>query len=472
MVLELVDVSIPGAEHLLRGFLKGSLIVIRGAPGTGKTVFAATYLHEGVVRCGEPGVYASLGEDRRKFYGFMKNFGMDFEKLENAGLFRFLSLPTLLETGISDIFAEIFEATDSIGARRLVIDPFTALSRGFRNEAEARAFLHTLLSNIVSRLRCTTILVKEELELEGGYGFEDYVADALICLRTTKFEDRLLREVNLIKTRGSEIRSPTVCATLSGGFKLLPRQKVPGPPGNPRYEPPRDPPGAYTTGIPELDDEIGGYPDDSILLWEITPQVTFHEYSLVVAPALASFLAKNRPYVVLPSIGITWRAVRDLYANYYGIPESKLNELLRILTIGPIEVKPPPYVRLLRGQTWQEILGEFRDVVHSLAKETKQHIVRLLGADTLIAAFGEEIFRFFEMWVSCFKETGGLAMLIAKPVHPHLIRVLSSMVDMHFKITKKHGCILLYGKKPETPLYAVQPDPEKSALIPKITPIV
>lgn len=67
------------------------------------------------------------------------------------------------------------------------------------------------------------------------------------------------------------------------------------------------------------------------------------------------------------------------------------------------------------------------------------------------------------------KETGGLAMLVAKLVHPQLIRVLSPIADMHFKITKKHGCIILYGKKPETPLYAVQPDPEKSALIPKIT---
>jgi hypothetical protein len=63
-------------------------------------------------------------------------------------------------------------------------------------------------------------------------------------------------------------------------------------------------------------------------------------------------------------------------------------------------------------------------------------------------------------------------MWIVKPVHPRLVRMLSPIVDMHFKIMKKHGCILLYGKKPETLLYALQPDPEKSALILKVTPIV
>ncbi|MEM4883400.1 MAG: ATPase domain-containing protein [Nitrososphaerota archaeon] len=39
MVLEFMETGIPGAERLLRGFPRGSLIVVRGTPGTGKTVF-------------------------------------------------------------------------------------------------------------------------------------------------------------------------------------------------------------------------------------------------------------------------------------------------------------------------------------------------------------------------------------------------------------------------------------------------
>ncbi|MEM4883401.1 MAG: ATPase domain-containing protein [Nitrososphaerota archaeon] len=102
-----------------------------------------------MVKYGEPGVYASFGENKEKFYGFMKGFGMDFEKLEGKSLFRFLSLPTMLEAGIGGIFAEILETVDAISARRLVIDPFTALSQGFKSEAEARVFLPLLLLSYI-----------------------------------------------------------------------------------------------------------------------------------------------------------------------------------------------------------------------------------------------------------------------------------------------------------------------------------
>lgn len=471
MIVEFMETSIPGMEHLVRGFPRGSLIVVRGTPGTGKTVFAATCLYEGALRHGDPGVYVSLGEDREKFYEFMRGFGMDFEKLEKKGLFKFLSLPTVLRAGAGRLFAEIFEAVDSIKAKRLTIDPFTALSQVFRNEAEARTFFHTLLSNVMRELRCTTILIKEELEATKRYGFEDYVADTVIHLRASRLEGRFFREMTLVKIRGSEVRYPDISITLHQGFKAFPYQGVPDPPRSPKFEPPPDLPAAYTTGIPELDAEIGGFPHNSVVLWEIDPWVTFYEYCLVVAPSLASFLAKNRPFINLPSIGITWRDVRRLYIEYYGIPESKLNSLLRILTKGPIETEPPPYVKLLKGQSWMEVFEEFREVVHSLAREKGPHLVRLLGTDTLMTTFGEEVFKFFQIWESCFKETGGLAMWIAKPVHPRLLKVLSPMVDMHFKITRKHGCILLYGKKPRTALYAIRLDPDKSALVPKLIPI-
>jgi hypothetical protein len=121
--------------------------------------------------------------------------------------------------------------------------------------------------------------------------------------------------------------------------------------------------------IPELDEELGGFPHNLIILWEIDPWISFHEYSLAVAPALASFLAKNRPCALLPSAGVTWRDIRDLYARYYGIPESRLSKLLKIFMMRPIEAEQPPYVRLLRGRSWQEAFEEVAGVVHSLVRE-------------------------------------------------------------------------------------------------------
>ena len=70
------------------------------------------------------------------------------------------------------------------------------------------------------------------------------------------------------------------------------------------------------------------------------------------------------------------------------------------------------------------------------------------------------------------KHSGGLIVLITKPVELGLIEKLAPIVDIHLKITRKYGCVILHGIKPGTPLYAIQTDPESEAPLPEIIPIV
>ena len=53
-----------------------------------------------------------------------------------------------------------------------------------------------------------------------------------------------------------------------------------------------------------------------------------------------------------------------------------------------------------------------------------------------------------------------------------LVNALAPTADVHLKITRRHGCVLLYGVKPRTPLFAVQPDPTSKTPIPRLVPIV
>ena len=48
-------------EILLGGFPRGSIILVAGGPGTGKTIFAAQFIHSGATKYNEKGVYVSLG---------------------------------------------------------------------------------------------------------------------------------------------------------------------------------------------------------------------------------------------------------------------------------------------------------------------------------------------------------------------------------------------------------------------------
>lgn len=78
-----VQSGISGLDELIKGgFPKGSLIVLAGNPGTGKTIFSARFLYHGAANCGEKGIYVSFAENRENFLKNMLSLGLDFEKLE------------------------------------------------------------------------------------------------------------------------------------------------------------------------------------------------------------------------------------------------------------------------------------------------------------------------------------------------------------------------------------------------------
>ena len=109
------------------GFQRGSLILLVGEPGVGKTVFCANFIYKGWVK-GEKGVYASFGEDRQSFLQNMRtHLGKEKVKCFTEGGCEYLDLLTVTSDGVSATFQAIFEAVNRIGAKRLIIDPFTAL---------------------------------------------------------------------------------------------------------------------------------------------------------------------------------------------------------------------------------------------------------------------------------------------------------------------------------------------------------
>ncbi|MEM2188089.1 MAG: ATPase domain-containing protein, partial [Nitrososphaerota archaeon] len=171
---------VPGLDEVIPGFPRGGLVVVSGLPGSGKTSLGMSFIYNGAMLAGEPGLYVSTYENRERFLENAVSFGMDFRQLEERGLFEFISLPILKEAGIAESFNIVIERVESLGAKRLVIDSFTALREGFRSPHEARILLQNVLHRVLERLKCTTMLIKERASISEDIGFEDYVADAVI----------------------------------------------------------------------------------------------------------------------------------------------------------------------------------------------------------------------------------------------------------------------------------------------------
>lgn len=80
-----ISSGVKALDEATRGFIRGSSILLAGAPGTGKTVFSTQFLVEGA-RSGEPGVYVSFMEPKAVFLeNLSSHLGVDLGKFEDAG---------------------------------------------------------------------------------------------------------------------------------------------------------------------------------------------------------------------------------------------------------------------------------------------------------------------------------------------------------------------------------------------------
>lgn len=95
-VLKLRKTGISGFNEAVGGFYSGQIIFIIGGAGTGKTTFAAKFVHEGARKYNEPSLYISTVEGKKEFYSYIKNLGMDFQELEDKGLLKFVEILTSL----------------------------------------------------------------------------------------------------------------------------------------------------------------------------------------------------------------------------------------------------------------------------------------------------------------------------------------------------------------------------------------
>lgn len=183
------------------GFEKGSINLLSGGPGAGKTIFAIQYLLEGIKR-EEPVLYITFKEKKESFYKNMLEFGWDLEKLENKGVFHFIEysaikVRNMLEEGGGSI--ESIVLTKKI--KRVVIDSINAFTMLYDNDLERREGIVSLF-NMLKEWGCTCLIIfeaekdsPEELEFE---------ADSLTKLYFLMEKNKRERSLEIVKMRGTK----------------------------------------------------------------------------------------------------------------------------------------------------------------------------------------------------------------------------------------------------------------------------
>jgi len=471
-----IATGIPGLDDVISGFPEGEMVIVAGRPGTGKTVLSASFLYNGAVKFGEKGVYISLVEDRESFFRNMRALGLDFEKLEKRGLFEFLELIMVKEEASKSLLAEIVNYIEETRPKRLVIDSFSAMVYRFKDPREVRVFLHALFLRVIKRLKCIAILVEEIPygDQRIGYGFEEFIASAIILLRSKIVDGRIYRELQISKLRGARIRNPVTCFTIREGLRVFAPWKVREELFTKPYQPISERSQGYSTGIPMLDEALGGgLRRGSTILIELDPEISYEQYHLVLDPMVLNYvLAADRPCIIIPSAGVGWEDVLKTF-KLFGVPDEKLRKLIRVIE----PVKEIGEVRSSCVLKWapstpEKDFEEFVKLEEELIRSTGHPPLRFIGIDRIAHYHGYEgLVTLANLDVTRTKKLGSLTIWLFKSVYPEILERLVPLSTVYLRLVERNGCVLLYGLKPRTPFYAVEQDLSKGYPLPRLTPI-
>jgi len=208
--------GIPGFDDLVEGgFEKGSVILVVGIPGSGKTIFALQFLHNGAANFQEPGLFITFAESKESIYRHALSFGWDFAELEKKKMFQLLQFKPHQVTGlIEEGGGAIKDEIRSMGAKRLVIDSITAYSMLFKDEYQQREGIVSFIERL-HEWECTSMIISEMPPMvsetrEGSIGF---LSDAIIALHYSKPQKSLSRihSLEILKMRGTR-HSTRLCA--------------------------------------------------------------------------------------------------------------------------------------------------------------------------------------------------------------------------------------------------------------------
>jgi len=213
-LVEKILTGIPGLDFISDGGLpKGRTALVAGSAGSGKTVFAAQFLVEGIRRNREAGVFVTFEEHPRDIRRNVLPFNWDVSAWEREGLWSFVDAapePSQDVTIVGSydfggLLARIEHAIRASSATRVVLDSIGAIFGQFSDQRRVRHELFRIVS-AMREIGVTAILTAERVDEYGDiarHAVEEFVSDGVIILRNVLEEEKRRRTIEILKFRGT-----------------------------------------------------------------------------------------------------------------------------------------------------------------------------------------------------------------------------------------------------------------------------
>jgi circadian clock protein KaiC len=218
-------------EMIGQGVFDGSVTLVVGVTGTGKTVLGVQFLVEGAKQ-GKRCLLVSLDEHPAQIMRNAEGLGLDLKQYVDGGLVRvYYESPQELEVDVH--FHRLMRLIDEHRAERVLIDSLAAYRINERDPREFHDFIYALTTYFKDRL-VTAFLNYESPELLGISQISEElrastIVDNIILLNYVEFSNRLRRAITVPKARGTAPQRVTREYSIrQGGIFLEPTEEETG----------------------------------------------------------------------------------------------------------------------------------------------------------------------------------------------------------------------------------------------------
>jgi circadian clock protein KaiC len=250
-----VPTGVPGLDDILHGgYLPETATLVRGPPGSGKSIFSLHFLAAGI-NADKIGLYINLGEPENYIRDTARDFEFDIDALNFLNLsasgdqFQSEETYTLFESGevetpslVENIRTEIQE----IDPDYVVVDPVTEFRYLAPDDHQFRSQILGLVNYLKSE-GATVLLTSQAAESMPDDDLQ-FLVDAVINLG----EESDRRTLHVSKFRGSSVRSGHHTLQITdAGMQVWPRL-------NPNRHERERTSTKLSSGVPELDSLLSG----------------------------------------------------------------------------------------------------------------------------------------------------------------------------------------------------------------------
>jgi len=452
----------------------GSSLIIRGNPGSGKTILALE-LMDAFLDCNP--MYLTTRSTTDAVYRYFPRLRQKQEEInviesrdtfwdkfftkadpnelrverDDFELYGMLDNPDRTDITEFDLVCDRVE--EFLPERSLlVLDSIEGLCDKYK--VNEKFFVGLINRCLIEPAHTKVVIVLEKMEKTEI----DYLADGVVSMHQMDRNGRRMRMLSVDKLRGTEIHQPNYLFTLKDGrFRSFNAFEVMYPEEYLPFEPIPNTKTHYSTGNLGMDEIFGGYRIGSYILLETGENVDNFFYTLPMLTA-ANIVSQNGSAVILSVSGAGPSEVKNNVFEY-GLSD-KLNSFRVVTEENPEEPVTEDFVVAYDKERFSSNFNILDQELAKLRAERGGAVVKIVDYEILETMLGMQALK--RMILSDKKYTTAnkiLTIAICKhSIAPEIKKTLANISDIHMRLNKYNDTMILYGEKPTTSIYVIEPD--------------